>query len=175
MRGFERGLAGIVLAVAVAGVAVAAGLSLPEALAGVYKSSFENGLVTGETYRSEDILEIVPTAARAAYVRISLEFYNGHSCSLSGIAHVEGADLVYRESASKKVGDTLCVLHVRRTGAKIEISDEDGSCKAYCGARGSLSGDSFPASSRRTIRYLPRLKASRQFKEALQEDAARAP
>ena len=53
------------------------------------------------------------------------------------------------------------------------LSDEDGSCQAYCGARGSLSEDSFPLSSRRAIRYLPRLKASSEFKEALDEDARR--
>ncbi len=175
MRGSGPALAGIVLAIAAAGAAMAAAASLPEALAGVYKDHFQNGLVTGETYRSEDVLEIVPTGPTAAYVRTILEFYNGHSCSLSGIAHVEGADLVYREPPSKKVGDVPCVLHVARKGAKVELSDEDGSCKAYCGARGSLSGDDFPASSRRVIRYMPRLKASREFKEALQEDAGRAP
>ncbi len=164
-------LAAVALA-AFAGGAVAAA-SMPEALAGVYKVRFQNGLVTGETYRSEDVLEIVPTGPAAAYVRTSLEFYNGHQCSLSGIAHVEGADLVYREPKARQVGDQRCVLHVTRKGGKVLLSDQDGSCKAYCGARGSLSGDDFPASSRRPIRYMARLKASREFKEALAEDVAR--
>ena len=171
MRGLRQLLAAVALAAFASGAVAAA--SLPDALAGVYKVRFENGLVTGETYRSEDILEIVPTGPAAAYVRTSLEFYNGHECSLSGIAHVEGADLVYREPVAKQIGDQRCVLHVTRKGGKVLLTDQDGSCKAYCGARGSFSGDDFPASSRRTIRYMARLKASREFKEALAEDAAR--
>ena len=163
----------LVLAAAGVPLIAAAAVWLPESFAGVYKDRFENGLVSGETYQSEDILEIVPTGPDAAYVRTSLEFYNGHQCSLSGIAHTEGADLVYREPAAKQIGDTRCVLHVARKGADVVLSDEDGSCKVYCGARGSLSGDSFRASSRRPIRYMVRLKASRQFREAVAEDAAR--
>ena len=167
-----RALGAVLAAIVVAGSAVAAP-SLPEALAGVYKTHFKNGLVSGETYVSEDILEIVPTGPGAAYVRTHLEFYNGHECALSGIAHVEGADLVYREPPASKVGDRSCVLHVARKGSKVVLSDEEGSCQAYCGARGSLSDDSFPVSSRRAIRYLPRLKASSEFKEALAQDAKR--
>ena len=162
----------VLLALAVARAALAADISLPQTLAGVYKVRFKNGLVTGETYKSEDVVEVVPTGPRAAYVRTHLDFYNGHQCGLYGIAHVEGADLVYREPAGKLVADLRCVLHVTRKGAKVVLSDEGGSCKAYCGARGSLSGDSFPVSSRRTIRYMARLKASREFKEAVAEDAA---
>jgi hypothetical protein len=160
-------------AIAISGAAVAAGLSLPEALAGVYKTRFNNGLVTGEKFVSEDILEIVPTAPAAAYVRLHLEFYNGHECALSGIVHVEGPDLVYREPPADKAGDRVCVLHVSRKSGKVALSDEGGSCQAYCGARGSLSNDSVPLSSRRTIRYMARLKASSEFKEALAEDAKR--
>ena len=158
-------------AVAMAGAAVAAGLSLPEALAGEYSLSFENGLVSGERYRAENNLAIVPTGVGAAYVDASLEFYNGHQCAVSGIAHVEGRDLVYREPEAGKVGDQACVLHVTRKGSKIVISDEEGTCKAYCGARGSLSDDSFPVSSRRPNRHLKRLWASDGFKQALEEEA----
>lgn len=66
-----------------------------------------------------------------------------------------------------------CVLHVTRKGAKVVLDDGEGTRKAYCGARGSLSGDDFPAASRRAIRYMARLKASRQFKQALADDAKR--
>ena len=73
-----RALGAVLAAVVVAGSALAAVPSLPEALAGVYKTHFKNGLVSGETYVSEDILEIAPTGPGAAYVRTHLEFYNGH-------------------------------------------------------------------------------------------------
>ncbi len=158
------------LTLAVAGAALAADASLLQSLAGVYKVRFKNGLVTGETYKSEDVLEIVPTAPRTAYVRAHLDFYNGHQCGIYGIAHVEGADLVYREPAGKVPADLRCVLHVTRKGARVVLSDEGGSCKSYCGARGSLADDSFPVSSRRTIRYMERLKASREFRDAVAED-----
>jgi hypothetical protein len=160
--------AGVVLT---AGVAMAAGAPLRETLAGVYKYSFQNGLVSGERYRSEDILEIVPTGPKSVYFRTELEFFNGHQCSLSGIAHLEGPELVYREPESRKILDRACALHLARKGPNVAISDEGGSCQAYCGARGSLSDVTFKYSSRRTIRYMARLKASSEFKEALQEDA----
>jgi len=154
--------------------AAAVGSSLPETLAGVYKSQFKNALVDGETYRSEDILEIAPTAPDAAYVRAHLEFYNGHLCAIFGIAHVERNELVFRDSAlANRATDGRCVLHVTRRADKITLSDEGGSCQDYCGAGGSLSDDSFPAASRRPIRYLARLKSSWQFKQALAQDAAR--
>lgn len=159
-----------------AGAAMAAGVSLPQALAGVYSVSFENQLVSGERYQAENVLTIVPTGPGAAYVDTTLEFYNGHQCAVSGIAHVEGAELVYREPESKKIGDEACVLHVARKGRKIWLSDEEGTCRAYCGARGSLSGDDFPVSSRSAITRHHRLKIAKDIKQALEEDAgARAP
>lgn len=172
MRGPNRLRVCAMLAAIVAAGAAAAP-SLPEALAGVYKTHFKNGLVSGETYRSENILEVVPTTPDSAYLRAHLEFYNGHECELSGVAHLEGRDLVYREPPAKKVGDRACVLHLGRKAAQVVLTDEDGSCQAYCGARGSFSDDSFPASSRRPIRYMARLKASSEFREALKEDQGR--
>ena len=161
-------------AISVPLLAIAAA-SLPESIAGVYKTRFKNGLVTGETYQSEDVLEIVPTGRDAAYVRAHLDFYNGHQCGIYGIAHLAGRELVYREPAAKKIGDRQCVLHLGARGDKVVLSDEGGSCEAYCGARGSLSNDSFPISTRRTIRYMARLKASQEYKAALAEDAANGP
>lgn len=172
MRSWKSALAGAVLPVAaISGAAVAADPSLPQTLAGDYTLSFENSLVSGEHYRAENVLTIAPTGPDAAYVDTSLEFFNGHQCSVSGIAHVEGSDLVYREPETKKIGDDACVLHVTRKGSKVVLSDEGGTCHAYCGARGSLSDDSFPRSSRRPVRHLQRLKASQAFKQALEEDA----
>ena len=45
-----------------------------------------------------------------------------------------------------------------------------GNCRAYsCGARGGYHGAGFPIKSRRTIRYLKLVKASREFIEAVDE------
>ncbi len=172
-----RVLVGVLFGVAIAaGAAIAAGVSPVQTLAGVYSESFQNQLVNGESYQAENVLTIVPTGPRAAYFDTSLEFYNGHQCAVSGIAHVEGSELVYHEPVSKQVGDERCVLHLARKGRKVVISDEEGTCKAYCGARGSLSGIGLPASSRSAMTRRDRLKIAGDIKQALQEDAgAKAP
>ena len=142
----------------------------PRAIAGVYKSRFQNGLVTGETYRSEDILELVPLSPDKVYFRAHIEFYNGHQCSLWGVARVAGPELVYREATKARTfGAAACLLRITRIGKSIRLADDDGSCKAYCGARGSFNNDTFPVASRRPIRYMRRLKASGQFRDALDE------
>jgi hypothetical protein len=55
-------------------------------VAGVYKEQFQNAFVNGEKYPSEDVLEVVPVDSDAAYVRMDLEFSNGHSGRIYGIA-----------------------------------------------------------------------------------------
>lgn len=137
-------------------------------LAGRYYRQFANGTVSGEKYTGEDIVEIVPVTPRAAYVRLSLDFFNGHVCGLYGIATVDRDTLVYRDPRDPGEGGKPCVLTIRRAGAKLAWNDAEGSCQSYCGARGSLNGD-LPFASKRPIRYLPRLKASRQYREAIEE------
>ena len=70
------------------------------AFAGRYSHHFENGLIGGSTYGSDHVVEIVPVDRRHAYVRAELQFYNGHSCSLAGVAASHGATLVYRGLAN---------------------------------------------------------------------------
>src|SRR5258708_32021584 len=86
--------------------------NLPTLMAGVYKTKFKNALVGGETYVSENVLEIVPVRGRAAYFRIHLEFYNGHECAISGIAESSIDTLVYR--GPDDVDNHPCVLTLRR-------------------------------------------------------------
>jgi hypothetical protein len=136
-------------------------------LAGRYSRHFANGLVSGEKYASDDIAEVVPVGNGAAYVRVSLQFYNGHSCDISGVAEAAGGKLVYHEAAPMVPGETPCTLSLSHIGDALAIDDGDGSCSAYCGARGSLSGQTLPWTSRRTITYLARLKASTEYKDAL--------
>ena len=137
-------------------------------LAGRYSSHFKNGFVTGEKYESDDILEIVPVDATHAYFRFDLQFYNGHSCSLQGIAHAVGNTLAYRE-APTGVDEKRCTLTIARKGAKLGWDDGDDTCRAYCGARGSFSEGSLPWSSKRPITYMARLKGSSEYKSALAE------
>jgi hypothetical protein len=134
---------------------------------GVYKHRFKNGNVDGETYVSEDVLEVVRVAPDAAYVRAHLDFYNGHICAISGVARVEAGDLVYRTPALQAEGAPgECVLRVSPRRDAVSLAD-NFTCREYCGARGMFGGTRFPTASRRPIRYMPRLKASREFTDAM--------
>ena len=160
--------------IALAGVAAGAGAATAvdpvRALAGRYSWHFQNGDVTGATYGSDDVAEIVPVDATHAYVRFALNFYNGHSCSLAGIAARQGDALVYRGLPDDIFGDNAqpCRLTIRRVGAKLTW-DDGGTCKGHCGARGSFLNGNMAWSSKRPIRYMARLKGSEEYRNALVE------
>jgi hypothetical protein len=150
-------------------VLTAAGAAFdPARIAGRYGHHFLNGLVDGSHYWSDDVLEIVPLDARRAYFRAELQFYNGHQCSIFGIAHAEDDGLVYREPETNTDGGH-CVLHIRETAGGVRLED-DQSCHDHCGARGTLNGIDFDRKSRRPITYMDRLKGSSEFRDGLAED-----
>jgi hypothetical protein len=166
------------LGLALALPAVAAAPGLPADLAGVYKHRFANGDVQGDHYTSEDILEIVPVSGDAAYVRLHLDFYNGHICDIAGVARQAGQSLVY--DGPPDVDGKPCRLTLAARGDGIHIFEgENGSCRAQtCGARGGYgftanNPPEFTPAQRRTIRYLPRLLASSEYKAALAEYQAK--
>lgn len=165
--------------VAALGLAAATALTAAAPIAidsvgGVYKSRFNNGLVDGTTYKSEDVLEIVKVSQRQAYIRAHLEFYNGHICDVSGVAQLENGALVYRPH--ENLGKEKCELTLQRKGDKIVFGGRNFACKdMYCGARGSFNDESFPMSSRRAIRYMPRLLASSQYAAAIREQGLAVP
>ncbi|WP_158923038.1 hypothetical protein [Acidisphaera sp. S103] len=150
--------------------AVAAGpSSLTEALSGRYSKHFVNGMVDGERYDSDDVVEIVPVAEDAAYIRASLQFANGHACDISGVAEAEKNQLVYREPVSQSLNGQQCVLRLSRVGSKLQLDDGAGSChEMHCGMRGTLTW-ALPFESQRPIRYMARLKASSDYIAALKE------
>ena len=81
---------GAALAIMFGGAAATAPLRL-DAVTGVYKYRFPNALVDGTNYTSEDILEVVKVSPTAAYVKASLQFYNGHICGdRGGVRHAGG-------------------------------------------------------------------------------------
>jgi hypothetical protein len=159
---------------ALVATAALAASALPKDWAGVYKHRFANGDVSGEHYKSEDILEIVPVDASAAYFRLHTEFFNGHICDISGVARQRGEALVY--DGPKDVDGHPCRLHLAPAPGGISIyEDENGACRAQtCGARGGYgykpdNPPEFTFAARREIRYLPRLLGSSEYKAALAE------
>lgn len=135
---------------------------------GVYKNHFQNGLVTGESYMSEDILEIMKVTPQTAYIRYDLNFYNGHTCALWGIADLEQDKLVFRDPGK----DTSCTLSIETKGKQLISNDitpqsAEQNCHYYCGARGSFNNVIFDIAAKRKISYTNRIKASKEFKEAM--------
>jgi hypothetical protein len=146
-------------------------------MAGVYKHRFTSGYVVpgkaDEFYEVEDVIEIVPYDADHIYVRADLNFYNGHTCQIYGLARFESGKFVYHDPEPPLPGHAPCVLRVGVEKGKLTLSDRDGaagesSCWTHCGVRGSLTHD-IGMDKRRDIRYMARLKASRQYKQAVDE------
>lgn len=163
----RRGMAITLLGMSSAALGAAA-VSPVSQLAGRYSKSFPNGLVDGTEYTSEDIVEIVTVDPKHSYVRLDLEFFNGHVCGLRGVARAEGDALVYREPG-EPIGRKQCVLRIERKGAQLTWDNGDNSCSAYCGARGSFGDGALPWRSKRPITYLARLKGAREYRDALTE------
>ncbi len=135
---------------------------------GVYKHHFQNGLVSGESYLSEDILEIMKVTQETAYIRYDLNFYNGHTCALWGIAELEQDKLIFRDPNK----DTSCVLSIETRGKQLISNDitpqgAEQSCHYYCGARGGFNNVIFDIAAKRKISYTKTIKASKEFKEAM--------
>jgi hypothetical protein len=69
---------------------------------GVYKCRFTNAIIThgkalmeaDNFVQAEDIVEIVRYDDTHVHVRDKFQFYNGHSCSIAGIAGYENSAFV---------------------------------------------------------------------------------
>jgi len=121
----------------------------------------------------EDVLEIVRYDDRRAYFRTRLHFHNGHTCALWGIAEQRGNELFYQQTNIYH-GLPVCALQIKRVGGSVTLSDHWGenastSCSGHCGARGSFNNVSFSFASKRRISYVDRMKAAREYKEAVAE------
>jgi hypothetical protein len=149
-----------------------------DSVQGVYKvqhkiAMYDGSLPPGQFNTVEDVMEIVALPRGEAYLRLRTIFDNGHICALRGIARTEGDALVYRPHDNIQ---GKCVLTLQRKGDRLVFGDRDGACKYdFCGMRGRFDGESFPLSSRRPIRYMPRLVASREYAEAMAEQGQSAP
>ena len=153
----------VLLALLAGGTAVGAGAGITAYdLAGRFTHQTRNGNVDGDRYMTTDVLSIVAADRRTAYFDIDLAFFNGHSCSISGIATIENGALVYREATRVAQGGETCTLRIWRDGARLRWTDGEGSCRAYCGARGSFNSGGMAWSSRRPI---PRTARARLIRD----------
>ena len=146
VRGFPT-----LAALAIATAATAADTPMQE-LSGRYTHRFKNGNVDGDVYYTTDVVEILPIDGDRAMVNLDLNFFNGHSCSVAGIARLAGERLIYREEEPNPWSDGGCQLEVWRDGGKLRWTEAEGtSCQSHCGARGGLSVGEISYRSRRRI------------------------
>jgi hypothetical protein len=137
-------------------------------VAGVYKKRFPNGLVSGEKFQSENILEIVKHSPTTAYVRIHLEFFNAHLCNIAGIATIKNDALVY--PGETDADGKQCLLTVRASRDRLTLLDPTGACaRTTCGARGMYNDMAFETRQRRPIRYMNVILNSAEYKAAIAE------
>ena len=126
-------------------------------LTGTYLRHFTNGTIDGAHYQSEDRLEIARIDATHASVAIGLDFFNGHSCSISGDATLEGEALVLRPPPETD-GLPACQLHIAHEGDRMVFRDPENGCMMrFCGARGAFDGCGLPYASRRAPPPLSRV------------------
>lgn len=135
-------------------------------LAGRYTHSFRNGNVAGEAYTSTDTVVIVPIDAGHAVFDIHLNFFNGHECSIGGLATLDHGTLVYRDPEATGYEGQSCELRIRRRGNRLAW-DDGGTCVSYCGARGSLRDGGLAWSSRRPISRAERRRILRDYERNL--------
>jgi hypothetical protein len=133
----------------------AQGHALALKIAGRYRHTFGNADVQGHEYNSTDTMTIKPVGAASISFDIELNFYNGHSCSISGGAlYRKDGSFVFDDDPLQNVSKDypLCRLAIVPGDKGVTFKDINGSaCKMqYCGARGSLDGGEFTFSQRVT-------------------------
>lgn len=180
MKHFQLCLAPLVLAMGASAAEAPPARAMKE-MAGVYQHRFKNGIITpgkapmeaDTPYESEDVVEIVPYDDTHIYVRAELQFYNGHTCSIAGMAGYEQGRFVYHDPEPAFDGGPPCTLAVTPAQDGITLTDRPtpnsaATCRQLCGARGSLS-DYSTKGKRRPIRYMDRLLRSREYQKAVDD------
>ncbi|MFP4313471.1 MAG: hypothetical protein ACLFR0_03995 [Alphaproteobacteria bacterium] len=82
----------------------------------------------------------------ALHFQTVLWFFNGHMCSLSGVASPHPKGWMYEEYTD--IAD--CKFFIREDNGVILLeADREHNCRAYCGARGYFSGIQFPLSAKK--------------------------
>ena len=145
--------AGRLLLLLAVGAALGGAATAPSAhdLAGQWTRRFTSGDITGARFPVEDELVVVATDPTHAVFDLQLNFFNGHECSIGGVATLEGSRLVYNNPQTTGYDGSPCRLEIWRDGNRIRWDDGEGTCQGFCGARGGLRGGEMRWSARRAI------------------------
>jgi hypothetical protein len=144
------------------------------AINGAYTEKHQVRSVDGSSETAEDVVEIARYDPTHVFVRIVTHFDVGHSCGASGIAAFEDEAFVYRSRQSVRGDEPTCTLKLAMTANEVRITDRPdpngpATCRALCGARGSLSDVSFSRMHRRPIPEMTLLKESEEYAAAVKE------
>lgn len=128
----------------------ATGGALAKNIAGRYRHIFANGDVQGDHYRSTNTLTITPVGKSSISFDAELNFFNGHTCSLSGGAlyRKDGSFVFDDEPSNALPPEPACRLAIIPSSDGVSFKDLNGSCKNYCGMRGSWDGEAFSFNDR---------------------------
>jgi hypothetical protein len=114
------------------------------AIKGSYHHSFPNSDVDGDHFTSADTLEIAPLPQHTIRFSADLQFYNGHECSINGVAKFAKAGFFVFQSKDKNSGPLGCVLEIIPAKGGVRLADPTGGCKMIsCGERGGYNGATF--------------------------------
>ena len=135
---------------------VARGGEIARSIAGTYRNRMPNGDVQGDSYTTTDTLTLRPVGPASLHFDVELNFFNGHTCSLSGGALFRQNGSFVFDDKPENASPTelpLCHLAIIPTATGIRFKDITGGCKAYCGARGGWddSSDAFTFKQRRPL------------------------
>jgi hypothetical protein len=123
-------------------------------IAGRYRHSIANGDVQGDHFRSTDTLTLTPISRNSIHFDVHLEFYNGHTCDLSGGAlfRKDGSFVFDDDPTNAAPNDPVCHLAIVPTANGVQLRDLTGfGCKNIsCGERGGYNDAGFTFSDRVT-------------------------
>lgn len=140
-----------------------------EDLDGLYKYNFPNMRMDGTDYTSENRLLLFQTSPNALYFETHLDWANGHSCDLSGIAELDLESRQFLLYTAPSLSEKTCAFTIRLEKDKLVFDDQGGACMlSSCGSRGSFDGVEFKYNTRHEIEPAS-IKRSPGFRRATQE------
>ncbi len=123
----------------------------PATLAGMYRRAHTIDLVAAgglEKATVTDVLNLSPESNGGLRFSFELQFNNGHSCRMEGVARPTDGFFEYREPLKEVTAQAgECVLRIRPTRRAITLEDVGRACAwtaGHCGVRGSIDGATFP-------------------------------
>jgi hypothetical protein len=143
---------------------------------GVYKHRISERIAVpgkpDEKYDAENVVEVVRHDHEHIYLGASITSDNGRRCSFHGVAAYENGAFIYRDPNPDLSDKQSCMVTLSLKGDTLLLTDRETpngphTCKTVCGTRGSLGDYVIAASSKAKITYLPKLKASSEYRLAV--------